>query len=281
MPPTNILGIFLALFSSASWGGGDFCGGLSTRKHNQYAVLVISALAGILLLILCTLIWPEAFPAWPAPFWAMLAGLCGVVGLGSLYKALSMGHAAAVAPTSAVIGAAIPVTYGIITSGLPKNTQVIGFFLALIGIWLVSKVVGESNKVTTKSLALAIIAGVGFGGYYIAITIASSSQTFTPLVISRSTFFLTTVFLLLLNRGKLGKAASSPVVWFTGFFDVGGNVLYILSKQFTRIDIAVILSSLYPAITVLFSRMILKEHISRSQWIGVALCFSAVVLISI
>ena len=65
MPPTNILGIILSLISAASWGGGDFFGGLSTRKHNQYAVLVISALAGVLILIICTLIWPEPFPAWP------------------------------------------------------------------------------------------------------------------------------------------------------------------------------------------------------------------------
>lgn len=281
MPPFNILGIILALLSSISWGGGDFFGGQSTRKHDQYAVLVISALAGIVILAICILIWPEVFPAWPQLIWAMLAGLSGVIGLGSLYKALSLGHAAAVAPTSAVIGAAIPVTYGIITSGLPKNAQVIGFFLALIGIWLVSQVVGEANKITRKSLALAIIAGIGFGGYYIAITLASPSQTFTPLIVSRSTFFVATILLLIIQKGKLGKAPSSPIVWLTGFFDVGGNVLYILSKQFTRIDVAVILSSLYPAITVLLSRMVIKEHISRPQWVGVLLCFAAVVLISI
>jgi drug/metabolite transporter (DMT)-like permease len=67
----------------------------------------------------------------------------------------------------------------------------------------------------------------------------------------------------------------------TGLFDAGGNAFYMLAKQFTRIDVAVVLSSLYPAITVVLSRIFLKEKISRFQWLGVGLCFAAVVLISV
>jgi drug/metabolite transporter (DMT)-like permease len=281
MPPANFLGIILSLISAASWGGGDFFGGLSTRKHNQYAVLVISALAGVLVLILCTCLWPESFPVWPFTLYAVLAGSFGVMGLGALYKGLSMGHSAAVAPTSAVIGAGIPVWYGIIINGLPGMHIVIGFLIAFLGIWLVSRVSGELQKVTTTSLILAVLAGVGFGGFFIFITLAGPKLTFTPLIISRTTFLCITTVILISQKGKVGSAIANPVVWLTGFFDAGGNALYMLAKQFTRLDVAVVLSSLYPAITVLLSRIFLKEKITPSQWLGVGLCFAAVILISI
>lgn len=281
MPPANILGIILSLISAATWGGGDFFGGLSTRKHDQYAVLVVSAAAGILVLIICTLIWPEPFPVWPLGLWAVLAGLSGVIGLGTLYKALSLGHSAVVAPTSAVIGAALPVIFGMIINGFPETIKLAGFGLAFIGIWMVSRVSGESSKATSSSLLMAVLAGIGFGGFYIFITLAGPKSTFTPLIISRTAFFVTTSVLLITLHRKMGRAIWSPTVWMTGLFDAGGNALYMLAKQFTRIDVAVVLSSLYPAMTVILSRIFLKEHISRSQWLGVGICFAAIVLITL
>lgn len=281
MPPTNILGIILSLISAATWGGGDFFGGLSTRKHDQYAVLVVSAAAGILVLIICTLIWPEPFPVWPLGLWAVLAGLSGVIGLGTLYKALSLGHSAVVAPTSAVIGAALPVIFGMTINGFPETIKLAGFGLAFIGIWMVSRVSGESGKVTSNSLLMAVLAGIGFGGFYIFITLAGPKSTFTPLIISRTTFFVTTSILMITLHRKMGRAIWSPTVWMTGLFDAGGNALYMLAKQFTRIDVAVVLSSLYPAMTVILSRIFLKERISRYQWFGVGVCFAAIVLITL
>lgn len=281
MENAGFLGIILSLISAATWGTGDFFGGLSTRRNNRYAVLVISAASGVIVLILCTFLWPEPFPAWPLSLWAIVAGLSGVIGLGALYKALSLGHSATVAPTAAVIGAAIPVAFGFIVSGAPEPLKIAGFVLALIGIWLVSRVAGEDGKITSQSLLLAIIAGLGFGGFFIFITLAGPKLTFTPLIISRTTYFLAAIVMLISSHGKIDNSIKSPVVWLSGLFDASGNTFYMLAKQFTRIDVAVVLSSLYPAITVLLSKIFLEERITRSQWIGVTACFIAVVIISI
>lgn len=281
MLPANMIGIVFGLLSAAIWGAGDYSGGISTRKFNSMAVLVISAFAGLLLLFLFTSIWPEPFPKWPASLWAVLAGVCAVLGLGSLYKALSLGQSAVVASTSAVIGAALPVFYGILISGLPGIFKIIGFFLAILGIWLVSHVSKESNKIKPGSIPLAILAGIGFGAFFIVIPLAGPNLTFTPLIICRSTYFITALFLLLLQKRELGKAAISPLVWFNGFFDVTGTALFMLARQYTRFEIAVILTSLYPAMTVLLFRIFQKEHISYTQWLGVSLCITAVILISI
>jgi len=280
MIPPDVAGVILALLSAGTWGSGDFFGGFTTQRFYRYSVLVVSALAGILILILCHLIWPEPFPAFPGFLWAILAGVFGFLGLSTLYTALTLGHSALVAPTAAVLGAAIPVLFGIYRDGLPDGSKLIGFALAFAGIWFVSRVSSETLSSSNKSLSMAILAGIGFGGFFICITLSAPDLKFTPLILSRSTFFSMSAIFLLIYRGKMKDTLVYPYVWLTGFFDAGGNMLFMLAKQFTRMDVAVILSSLYPGITVLLSWIILKERINRWQWIGVCLCFAAVILIS-
>jgi drug/metabolite transporter (DMT)-like permease len=280
MLPANIIGIVFGLLSAAVWGAGDYTGGISTRKFNSLAVLVVSAFTGLLLLILCTFIWPEPFPKWPAIIWAVLAGITAVLSLGFLYKALSLGNSAIVASISAVIGAALPVFYGILIAGLPNLIKVIGFILAILGIWLVSRASQERKKIIPGSIMLAVLAGIGFGAFFIVIPLAGPKLTFTPLIICRSTYFAIAFFLLLLQKKEMGKAAISPLVWFNGFFDITGTALFMLARQYTRFEFAVILTSLYPAVTILLFRIFHKEHISSAQWLGVGLCITAVILIS-
>ena len=282
MLPSNIIGIVFGLLSATTWGAADFFGGISTRKYNSYAVLVVSAFSGTLILILCTIIWPEPFPKWPEMLWAVLAGVSALVSLGSLYKALADGQAAVIAPTSAVIGAALPVLYGFLTTGLPEAIKVVGFFMAILGIWFVSRAAQGPENNNPGGLPLAILAGIGFGVFFITIPLAGPKLTFTPLIICRTTYFVVALFLLVLfQRKELGKAAFSPLIWLNGFFDISGTALFMLARQFTRFEIAVILTSLYPAVTVLLSRILLKERISLAQWLGVGLCFGAVIFISI
>ena len=134
MLPTNLLGVIFALTSAVVWGGGDFSGGLATRKSNQYQVLTLASLFGMGLLLLCAFLWKEGLPSPMSVFWSAMAGASGALGVAALYRALSMGHTASVAPTSAIICAAMPVLFSVITAGLPKPTQLGGFGLAFMGI---------------------------------------------------------------------------------------------------------------------------------------------------
>ncbi|NUM47744.1 MAG: DMT family transporter [Anaerolineales bacterium] len=278
--PNSFLGLFFALTSAFVWGSGDFSGGFATRKSNPYHVLALSTFSGIGLLVVCALIWGEAFPAWKSVGWAILAGAWGMVGLAALYRALSKDDAARVAPVSAVIGAALPVGFSALTLGLPAPLKLVGFALAFVGIWLVSQGETKAHPFSRPGFLLACLAGVGFGGYFILIAQVEAGKVFTPLVIARTTAFLISMGIVRFYRLPFPKLNSSPIGLLAGVLDAGGNIFYLLAQQYARLDVVVVLASLFPATTVLLSAVLLKEKVSRGQWVGVAVCLLAIVLIS-
>jgi len=274
-------GILLALIAALLWGSGDFSGGFATRKTNPFQVLALSAIAGIVVLATATLVTHETLPPATGFFWSLLAGFSGAVGITSLYTALSRGKAAAVAPISAVLGAAIPVGFTFLSRGSPPALQVVGFGLAFIGIWLVSRSAPVDGQKTSSRLGLAFLAGAGFGGYFIFIGQVESSGVFIPLLIARGVMFLAALLMLALKRLPLPSLRNNLVAPLAGVLDTSGNVFFLMAITFSRLDFAVVISSLYPAVTVLLAGILLKEKVGNWQKAGVGLCLAAIVLISL
>jgi drug/metabolite transporter (DMT)-like permease len=281
MIPANLLGVIFALTSAAVWGSGDFSGGLATRKSNQYQVLMLAALSGMVMLLACALLWGEGLPSQRSIFWGAMAGSAGALGMATLYRALSMGHTASVAPTSAITCAALPVIFGMLTSGLPKLTQLGGFVLAFLGIWLVSKSPTAGEKSFREGMLLAFLSGIGFGGFFLFIAQVDKGQVFGPIFIARTITLCIAVLMLRLKHIPLPALTSNPIAILAGVLDTGGNIFYLLATQYTRLDVAAVLSSLYPAGTVILATILLKEKVSLAQWTGAGLCLLAVGLITI
>ena len=281
MISTNLLGIFSAITSALVWGSGDFSGGFAARRWHSLQVLVLSALSGIGVLILGAFVLQEGFPAIGSSLWAAAAGAAGTLGVAALYRALGQENAANIAPVSAVIGAGLPVAFGMLTEGAPEPLRLAGFGLALAGIWLVSRAPGGSGRVNRRGLGLAGLAGLGFGGFFSLIAQVQVGLVFSPLIISRSITFLLSVLLLRLAGLPLPAARGNPLALLAGVLDAGGNIFFLYARQHTRLDVAVVLSSLYPAVTVLLAFLIQKQKVSLSQWLGVAACVAAIGLITI
>jgi drug/metabolite transporter (DMT)-like permease len=235
----------------------------------------------MVVLIACVFLWGEGSPSKSSIFWGAMAGSAGALGMAALYHALSMGNNASVAPTSAIICAAIPVLVGAFTAGLPKPTQLAGFVLAFFGIWLLSKSPSAGEKTFKEGMLLAFLSGIGFGGYFVFIAQVDKGQVFSPILIARTITLLIALLMLGLRRIPFPGLTSNPTALLAGVLDTGGNVFYMLATQLTRLDVAAVLASLYPAGTVFLATIILKEKVSRAQWIGVSLCLLAVVLITI
>jgi drug/metabolite transporter (DMT)-like permease len=274
------MGLLFSLLAALFWGTGDFCGGLAARKRDQYLVLAVSAFSGALVLAIAALIAFEPFPRGWGLLWSILAGLGGAAGIASLYRGLSIGNSAVVAPTSAVIGAGLPVGVTLLLHGAPHTTQWIGFGVALVGIVLVSTSAAQGDSSDRRGFRLGMIAGIGFALYFIFIAQAGEGLLFTPLVVSRTCMLLAALTLVGMKRLPLPEIHTMPVALLAGVFDAAGNVLFLLAKTFSRLDFAVILSSVYPAITVLWTALFLKEKLNRLQKLGLVVCLVAILLIT-
>jgi drug/metabolite transporter (DMT)-like permease len=275
-----LIGIFFALAAATSWGAGDFCGGLAARKFKPFQVLLLTTVGSLSMLVLFALLWNEGLPSTGDILIAVIAGICGSLGLAALYRGLTLGNTALVAPVAGVVGVILPMAAGIVSQGLPTPVQLFGFGLAILGIWLVSWSNGKYKSGKRSGLSLAVLAGLGFGGFLALIVQLEGEQIFTPLVFSKLASILLAWALLRINRLPLPNPRQSPIALLSGFLDAGGNILYLFATQFTRLDIAAILSSLYPAGTVVLSILVLKESVSPRQGVGVFACLVAIIVIT-
>jgi drug/metabolite transporter (DMT)-like permease len=128
---------------------------------------------------------------------------------------------------------------------------------------------------------LAFAAGLGFGGFFILIAQVPGAGVFAPLLVARLAALAAALMLLAARRVPLPGLGSNPVALLAGVLDAGGNIFYVLAQRLTRLDVAAVLASLYPAATVLLAWIVLKERVSPAQWSGAALCLAAVVLIAL
>jgi len=224
------------------------------------------------------------FPAIESLGWALAAGAVGGFALALFYHALATGKMGLVAPVAAVLGEAIPTVAGALQEGFPGWRHVAGFVLAGVGVWLISRT--ESGQPGEEAghpegLGLAVLAGCGFAGFYLCIHQAGNGSALWIAVCSRFASFAVTVAIVVF--GGLLRAMPRPVLGIAilaGIFDITGSAVFIRASQIGRLDSAVVLSSLYPAVTVLLARVFLHEHFSRGRTLGMLAALVAVPMIA-
>lgn len=272
--------VLFGLAASISWGTGDFSGGLASRRAHVFSVVLAAYAVGMVILPVLALAWSEPLPSWRDALWGASAGLAGTLGLTAFYRALAIGRMGINAPITAVLAASLPVIFSAFTQGLPGPLQLAGFVLALLSVALVSRPERASSR--PEGLGLALLAGLGFGGFLILIGQVSAHAIFWPLASARITSLLfMIVFVRIRGEQMVPKKSVFPLILLAGSLDVAGNVFFILAAHAGRLDVASILSSLYPAVTVLLAAIILRERVSRIQAIGIALALGAILLISV
>ena len=203
-----------------------------------------------------------------------------MVGVGFLFRGFTTGRMGIVAPVSAVLATALPVIFAALTEGLPRDLQLVGFGLAIIGIWLLAR--PERLGGRPQGLAMAVLAGLGFAGFFIALDQISESAVFWPLVAGCVAACAVMVVYLLAKQQPIAlQDAPLRLLTLAGIVDAAGNLFFLLALQTGRLDVVAVLGSLYPAVTALLARLIIKERMTRLQVIGVGTAVLAIVLITI
>jgi drug/metabolite transporter (DMT)-like permease len=274
------LAILFALAAAASWGSGDFTSGLVSRRVGPFHTVFIGYSVGLFALVIVALVRREPFPAASDLIWGALAGLSGMVGLGFLMQGFVTGRMGIVAPVSAVLAAAIPVVLTAFIEGLPRQLQLLGFGLALTSIWLLSRPERLSGR--PAGLGMALLAGLGFSGFFIAIGQVSDAAVFWPLVAGRvAACTVMAVLALSTRRPFIPSPFPFALLVLAGILDVAGNLFFLLAMQLGRMDVTAVLGSLYPAVTAILAWLLTKEHMARLQMVGVAMAVLAIVMITV
>lgn len=278
-----MLSVIYGIVTALCWGTADFIGGYASRRAGAYGMTLGTVGCGLLLLIPVALIIPEAPVTCSGWLWSMGAGIFDAVGILLLYMAMTSGRLSLAAPVSALTSAALPVIFGMLTQGIPAPNIIAGLLLALVAVWLVSQnIEAERNSKTTLSdLYLPLLSGVCLGMFLILMRIASLTAIVWPMIAVRCGG-VAALLVLLMVPGRLAQKSLilpwRPII-LTSLLDVGGNSFYILAGQSGRLDVAAVLSSLFPGATVFLAWLMLKESLSRLQFAGILAALVAIVLL--
>jgi uncharacterized membrane protein len=218
------------------------------------------------------------FPSGRSAAWVLAGGISGGASLAIFYRALSSGRMGVTAPVAAVLSAAIPTFFSMFTEGTPGRVPILGFVFAATGLWLITR---SEDGSTPDGIGLAVFAGIGFAGFYMCVRQAGDASALWIASLTRAGALLITGLIVLLH-GKFRDITPAGVRWafITGCIDSLGTILFVRASQTGRLDEAVVISSLYPAITVLLARLVLKEHLTRWRFVGLLAALAAVPMIA-
>jgi drug/metabolite transporter (DMT)-like permease len=270
--------IVLALSASVTWGVADFFGPLKGRRFGALRVLVYVQLGGLLVISAIVAIrgkGPEDIGA----LLAIPAALSGTIGLYAYYRGIAVGAISIVAPIAG-ISAVVPVVVGIASGDHPSTWQWVGIAASLVGVFLASREPGRTGRIAA-GVGLALLAAIGFGGYFPPMHAAGNADFWWAALIFRMTSTAVILSVVAVRRPSLGMpAVEVPILALIGTGDMLGNLLFAAASTSGLVSITSVLASLYPIVTVVLARVILKERVARSQETGIVLTLAGVALIS-
>ncbi|MFD0309019.1 EamA family transporter [Streptomyces sp. NPDC127119] len=276
-----------ALATSFLWGLADFGGGLLTRRTPALTVVVVSqsiATAVLGTIVLATGAWSETGPRL---WFAVAAGLVGPVAMLAFYKALALGPMGVVSPLGS-IGVAVPVGVGLALGERPGPMQFVGIAVAVAGVLLAGGPQFRGAAVQRQAVLLTLLAAFGFGTVMTLIAEASTTLTglFLALFVQRVTNVVAGGAALCVSVRR-GRVAPPRVAWravpafaFVGLADVAANGTYSLAAQRGPVAVAAVLASLYPVVTAVAARGVLRERLRGVQAVGAGLALVGTVLLA-
>jgi len=269
------------------WGASDFTGGFATRRANPFVLTTLSHLSALAMMTGVALAGHQALPDRTSIGWALLAGSLGGFSLALFYRALASGQMGLTAPIAALLGAAIPTMVDIALKGAPSRWSLLGFVLAVIALWLITRPEpGDGPRDENdefgrpKGVGTAALAGVGFAGFYLCIHQASGSPASVAAISRLGSLTMTMIAVLVTRANPKLDAPRIALGMLAGFLDISGTALFVYANQHGRLDEAVVITSLYPAVTVLLARIVLREHFSRWKFVGLLAALASVPLIA-
>jgi drug/metabolite transporter (DMT)-like permease len=274
-----VTAIALALGASLTWGLADFFGPLQGRVLGALRTLVYVQLGGLLGIAVIVAVRGKGMDGSGALL-AIPAAISGTLGLFAFYRGIAVGAISIVAPIAG-ISAIVPVTVGIASGDRPSPWQLLGMAAALVGVFLAAREPERGGTRFAAGVGLAMLAAVGFGGYFPFMHAAGNADFWWASLIFRLTSSSVILGAVAVRRPHVGVPRRVlPWLALIGFGDMFGNLLFAAASSSGLVSITSVLASLYPIVTVVLARIVLSERVARSQEAGIGLTLAGVALIS-
>jgi drug/metabolite transporter (DMT)-like permease len=297
----------LALAAAVLYGTADFLGGVASRRASVFTVLALTVPAGAVVMVLVALLGeapglggllgrgglgsPIAAGSLSAVGWAAGSGVCGACGLVAFYAGFASAPISVVAPVAALVSAVLPLGVAVVGGERPRGGVIAGGLICLVAIVLVSAQPAElaasgrpAAASRLRALGFGLAAGAGFGLFFIFLKDAGQSGVLWPVAISRSAGTVVAFGIALATGTRLWPRRDSVVTRIalvSGAIDAAANVCYVLATRAGLFGLAVVITSLYPGMTVLLARLLLSERMSWLQRAGLLLAAAGVVLVTV
>lgn len=289
--------VLLATLSGLSYGAADFSGALATKRNDAalvtlaMQVISLAALAVVLVLTFDGAVVPVDFA------WGALGGLGATVGLTTFYRALADGPMSTAASVTALVGSLLPVTAGLLLGEVPNNPTLVGIALAIPSAIIVSiggleaqalaRTINPRARAAARARVaatrrLSVVAGLGFGLFFIALAQTSTESGLLPLLGARGAS-IAALAVILSIRGSWARIDRSdhPAIGVAGVLDCSANSFYVMALADGSVTWVAAVVSLYPVATVMLARIVLKEELSRVQIAGLVLASAALALVGL
>lgn len=277
-----MIALTLSLACSLSWGVSDFLGGFYGRRIPVLTIVLVSQIASFTAGLITATALSGLPPADAGLLWALGAGACGLLGIGALYRALALGTMSVVAPIAAT-SALLPIALRLASGERPSLLQSAGMLLMIGGVLAASRQPVNSDKprgASAKSIALAGVAALGFGGTQVFLGAAAEHDVWWTIGLMRVGGIATLAVFIIATGAKItrpGRASLGPLVGI-GLLDISAATLYAAATTHGLHSLVAALGSLYPAVTVVLARFVLQERMAVHQAIGIVAVLGGVTL---
>ncbi len=269
------------MVAATTWGGSDFAGGLGARRSPALLVVASGHVVTLILLLAVCGFWHLPVPGHVEFLEGAIGGLEGSLALASFYRALAMGAMGLTAALTGLLTALVPVLFGLWSDGLPAPLAIGGLLLGCLAIWMIAHSPGHTTP--PAALILGAVSGAGFGLQLILLKLASQGGVIWALTSARMGGVAG--LLAVLAFAWPGRDGLRSRFWWMGIvagaLDTIGNVGYTIAAHTGRLDIAAMVSSLYPGFTILLAAIVLRERPTRRQTLGMAVALASVLMLSL
>jgi len=274
------MSVLLSALSALCYGAGDYIGGRATRQSRVFSILLLSQFVGLVGILIAAPLFGGAVVRPEDLLWGAAAGASGVLGLALLYRALATSVAAIASPLAALVGAAAPVIVGAATGEQPGLTGWLGIGIAIPAVFMLTaqRRAGENPE---RAVIYGFLAGLGFGGFFVFIAQSSPDSGLWALAGSKVAGMTLSVAIHAATRTKLHVARSARVPAIAaGLLDMAANVFFLLASRIGLLAVTGVISSLYPAPTVMLAAVIDRQKLTALRIAGLVLAIAGVSLMT-